>query len=88
MHAQAHAGEGLGRSQGGKRRQRMGKGLKRGSTDFIKNLFGPVCILRTFLGESSFFHYWAELVPYFELFWLKPVKKTPCRNCHQTTVNN
>ena len=88
MHAQAHAGEGLGRSQGGKRRQRMGKELKRGCTDFIKNLFGPVCILQTFLGESSFFSLLGGISSILRTFLLKPVKKTPCRNCHQNTVNN
>ena len=71
MHAQADAGEGLGRSQGGKRRQRKEEGLKRGSTGFIQSLFSPLPILRTF-------HDWGEPVPFLELFLVKPVKKTPC----------
>ena len=70
MPAQADAGEGLGPSQGGKRRQRKEEGLKRGSTGFIQSLFSPVPILRTF-------HYWGKPVPYLKLFWVKPVKKHP-----------
>ena len=54
MHAQAGAGERLGRSQGGQRRKRKEKGLKRGSTGFIKSLFGPVSILRTFWVKGHF----------------------------------
>ena len=44
-------------------------------------LGGTSSILRTFLGKRSFFHYWAEPVPYIELFWVKPVKKWPCSSC-------
>ena len=40
--AQADAGEGLGRSQGGEGRQRKENGLKSRSTGFIQSLFGPV----------------------------------------------
>ena len=31
-----------------------------------------------FFGWKVIFHYWAEPVPYLELFWVKPVKKSPC----------
>ena len=44
MHAQADAGEVLGRSHGGKRRRRKENGLKRGSTGFLQSLFGQVSL--------------------------------------------
>ena len=67
MHVQADAGEGLGRSQCGKRRQRREKLAEKREyrlyTEFIWSSF------HTFLGERSFFHYWAEPFPYLEVFW-------------------
>ena len=55
MHAQVPAGEGLGRSYGGKRRQRK-NGLKRGSTGFLRSLFGQVSMyLKLFWVKGHFF---------------------------------
>ena len=56
MHAQADAGEVLGRSHGGKRRRRKENGLKRGSTGFLQSLFGQVSMnLELFWLRSHFF---------------------------------
>ena len=69
--AQADAGEGLGRSQGGKHRQGKEEGVQALYRVYLVQLFSPI------LGT---FHYWAEPVPYLEHFWVKPVKITPCTN--------
>ena len=41
-------------------------------------LGGTSSRLGTFAGKRSFVHYWAEPVPFIELFCVKPVKKSPC----------
>ena len=63
--AQADAGEGQGRSQGGKHRQGKEEGVQALYRVYLVQLFS--LILRNF-------HYWAEPVPCLELFWVKPVK--------------
>ena len=69
MHAQADTGEGLGRSQGDKRQRK----------ERVQALYRVYLVqFPYFFGWKVIFHYWAEPVPYSELFWVKPVKKSPC----------